>query len=373
MKEPDALNPKPAMPSVTHAAQRKDIRFAGLFFASALATGIFILDTVSPLQFAVAVLYVVVVVAAAMVLERRGVLLTAAVCCVLTILSYFIAHGTRFEGTAPLRSLVSLAAISITTILVLTNLAANANLRSSERKRVNLSRFLSPQLIEQLAEAEVPLSVARSQRAIVMFVDMVGFTAYSSQLRPMAVIELVRELFALLNKAVFDNHGVIDKFLGDGLLAVFGSPVGSAADASNAGRCALEILHSVDRWNEKRRQGGEAAIRLAVGIHFGEVVFGDVGSETRLELTVLGDTVNLASRVEAYCRVLDVGVLATAAFLEAVQAEGGDEVVGTFLDHGWHVLRGHPEPIHLYGIRRSHSIEHTCTDAVNVESERVSR
>ena len=197
--------------------------------AAALAIGIFIFDTLSPLQFAVAVLYVVVVFMAATYYQRRGVVLAAAACGVLTVLSYLLAHGFTLQGTAPDRSLVSLAAIGITTFLALRYVSAQERLRRTERQRANLARFFSPQRIDQLMEIDTPLSVARYQPAAVLFVDMVGFTAYCSTMAPDAVIAMLRNLMALLSASVFSHEGTIDKFLGDGLLAVFGAPVPSPA------------------------------------------------------------------------------------------------------------------------------------------------
>jgi adenylate cyclase len=323
------------------------------FAAGALAIGIFIFDTVSPLQFAVAVLYVVVVFMAATYDQRRGVLIAAGACTVLTVVSYLLAHGMTFEGTAPNRSLVSLAAIGITTFLALRNVSANERLRQSERQRANLARFFAPQRIDQLVEIDTPLSVARYQPAAVLFVDMIGFTAHCSTMAPDAVIALLRELLALLSASVFAHDGTIDKFLGDGLLAVFGAPVPSPRDATNAARCALDIQQSIARWNERSHRPGDAAIQVAVGIHYGDVVQGDIGSEKQLELTVLGDTVNIASRVETYCRSLDAAVLVTGALVAALRSEGSDDLAARFADQGHHLLRGRTEPIQLYGVRRS--------------------
>ena len=321
--------------------------------AAALAIGIFIFDTLSPLQFAVAVLYVVVVFMAAAYYQRRGVVLAAGVCSVLTVLSYLLAHGFTLEGTAPDRSLVSLAAIGITTFLALKYISAQERLRHTERHRANLARFFSPQRVDQLMEIDTPLSVARYQPAAVLFVDMVGFTAYCSNMAPDAVIAMLRKLLALLSASVFAHEGTIDKFLGDGLLAVFGAPMPSPRDATDAVRCALDMLHSVDRWNEHDQRSGDAAIRVAVGIHYGDVVQGDIGSDKQLELTVLGDTVNIASRVEGYCRSLDAAVLVTKSLVDALHSEGSEDLATRFADQGRHTLRGRAEPVHLYGVKRS--------------------
>jgi adenylate cyclase len=335
-----------------------------------LAIGIFVIDTLSPLEFAVAVLYVVVVIGAATYFQRRGALIAALSSSLLTVASFMISHGIESEGAALLRVIVSLSAIGVTTLLVLLNLSANESLRASERIRANLSRFFSPQTIDEIVAIDVPLSVARHQPAAIMFVDMVGFTAYSSQRTPEAVITMLRELVALLGNAVFVHHGTIDKFLGDGLLAVFGSPLPSPRDQTNAANCALEIIRSVGHWNSQRHRLGELPIQVAVGIHSGDVVLGDVGSDTRLEFTVIGDTVNIASRVEAYCRVLDADVLITDAFLRALQTEGCFEAAEIFNDQGWHVLRGHTEPIHLYGVRRGGG-ELTDTSTERLQDEIV--
>jgi class 3 adenylate cyclase len=322
------------------------------FVAGVLALGIFIFDTVSPLEFDVAVLYVVVVSVCTTYYQRPGVLIAACACATLTVLSYLLVHGFKIEGTATDRCMMSLAAIGIATFLALKNLSAHERLRETERERANLARFFSPQLIDQLVEIDKPLSVTRYQPAAVLFVDMVGFTAYCSRMTPDAVIAMLRDLLGLLGESIFAHNGTIDKFLGDGLMAVFGSPMPSPVDATNAARCALDMLPSIDRWNEQCHRSGDAAIRVAIGIHHGNVVQGDIGSDKQLELTVVGDAVNIASRVEAYCRSLDAAVLVTGAFVDSLHSEGSYKLADRFADQGNHTLRGYAEPIHLYGLRR---------------------
>lgn len=315
-----------------------------------LTASVFLLDTFSPLEFSVAVLYVVVILIVDTSSQRRTVVQAATGCAALTLASYVVVHGTTFAGTPPIRAGIGLTAIGITTFLVLRNRAVHERLKQTERQRANLARFFSPRLVDQFMDADEGLSITRKQSSAVMFVDMVGFSAHCARLRPEAVIFMLRDLLARLSSVVFSNNGTIDKFLGDGLMAVFGLPMPSAADVTNAVRSAIDIQAAIALWNAERYQLGEAAIRVAVGIHYGDVVFGDVGGDRQLELTVVGDTVNVASLVEAQCRLLDVSILVTGRVMDALYAEGSDGLAVQFADEGPHLLRGHTEPIHLFSI-----------------------
>ena len=252
-------------------------------------------------------------------------------------------HGFVVDGAAPLRFVVSLVSILVATFLVLRNVSADLRVKEVERERANLARFFSPKIVDQLVGIHTPFSFARRQPATVLFADMIGFTAYSSGKPPDVVISMLRDLLHLLSEAVFSNNGSVDKYLGDGLMAFFGPPLTSLRQP------AAEM----GRWNEQHTRRNEDAVRIAIGIHYGEVVQGNVGSEKRLELTLVGDTVNIASRVEAYCRTLDASVLVTGEFVEALLVEGSLELAKAFVDEGFHVLRGCKEPIRLFNVRRS--------------------
>jgi adenylate cyclase len=265
------------------------------------------------------------------------------------------------DGAAPLRFAVSLISILIATILVLRNVSANLRVKEVERERANLARFFSPKIVDQLVDIHTPFSFARRQPATVLFADMIGFTAYSSGKPPDVVISMLRDLLRFLSEAVFSNQGSVDKYLGDGLMAFFGPPLTSSRDATNAAMCALEIVKSIECWNQQHNRCNESAVRIAVGIHYGEVVQGNVGSEKRLELTLVGDTVNISSRVEAYCRTLDASVLVTGEFMAALLAEGSQELAKAFVDEGFHVLRGCKEPIRLFSKRREpRAVQRAC-------------
>src|SRR5882757_9165260 len=142
--------------------------------AAAIAVVIFLIDTLTSLQFAVASLYVIVVLIAAYDLHRRGLVITGATCAFLTVVSYVLMHGFVVDGTAPLRFAVSLVSILVTTILVLRTVSANERVKEIERERANLARFFSPKIVDQLVGIHTPFSFARRQPATVLFADMIG-------------------------------------------------------------------------------------------------------------------------------------------------------------------------------------------------------
>ncbi|MDW5316804.1 adenylate/guanylate cyclase domain-containing protein [Rhizobium sp. PL01] len=230
---------------------------------------------------------------------------------------------------------------------------AEVRIREVERERSNLARFFSPQLVDHMISIETPLSSDRYQAASVLFVDMIGFTTFCAENMPRTVIDLLRELLSILSQQVFANEGTIDKFLGDGLMAVFGSPKAGPFDCTNAIRCAFSMQRAVAEWNRRAGRLDDEAIRIAIGIHSGHVIIGDIGSEHRLEFAVLGDTVNIASRVEGKCRSLGATILVTSEVMAALEAEGGSEVAKDFEDLGEQHLRGRSSSVHLHGVKRS--------------------
>jgi class 3 adenylate cyclase len=308
----------------------------------------FLMDTLSSLHFSVASLYVLVILLSARDLRRRGTISAGFLCVTLTVVSYLLTHGFALNGAAPLRSAVSFVAIAVTVILMLQSLMAGERLAAVQRERTNLARFFSPATVEHLVEIDEPLSVARRQQAAVLFADMVEFTAQMSGSSPEYVIGFLRALLGLMSELVFSHHRSIDKFLGDGLMAVFGLPLKSALDATNAARCALEINKQIALSNAN--SGVITPTQIAIGIHYGEVIQGDIGSDKRLEFTAIGDVVNLASRIEDYCRTIDAAILVTDEFIQALLMEGSLELAASFNDEGEHLIRGYKRPIHLFSV-----------------------
>ena len=191
-----------------------------------------------------------------------------------------------------------------------------------ERERTNLARYFSPNVVEELSQNDEPLKQIRTQNIAVLFVDIVGFTRYAAGRSPETVILTLREFHQRMEAEVFRHTGTLDKYLGDGLMATFGTPVAGNSDASNGLRCARSMIRSLADWNAERVLAGEPPIRAGFGLHYGPAVLGNIGAN-RLEFAVIGNTVNIASRVEALTRPLSVTLAATDDLLQRARSEAG--------------------------------------------------
>ncbi len=189
-----------------------------------------------------------------------------------------------------------------------------------ERERANLVRYFSPNVVEELSQNDEPLKQIRTQDVAVLFVDIVGFTALADATAPERVIATLRGFHARMEAEIFRHHGTLDKYLGDGLMATFGTPTTSPNDAGNALRCARAMITALGEWNAERAARGETPIRAGLGLHYGPVVLGDIGGNC-LEFAVIGSSVNIASRLEALTRDLNVALIASDALVTQAQGE----------------------------------------------------
>ncbi|KIC22170.1 MULTISPECIES: adenylate/guanylate cyclase domain-containing protein [unclassified Leisingera] len=224
-------------------------------------------------------------------------------------------------------------------------LRSNASL---ERERANLSRYFSPNVVEQLSQNDEPLKQVRSEYVAVLFIDIIGFTRLSAGMDPHAVIDLLREFHGRMEREVFRHHGTLDKYLGDGLMATFGTPVAGKQDATNALACAHAMRASLARWNRDRAKQGKPEIRAGIGIHYGEALLGDIGAN-RLEYAVLGMTVNIAARLENLTRRLQASIVASEAMAAQVKAElAGLDLLDGAARHPDQEVRGLDQPMTVF-------------------------
>jgi adenylate cyclase len=191
----------------------------------------------------------------------------------------------------------------------------------TERARRNLSRHFSPHIAETLAQMDDALGQVKRLDAVVLFADLVGFTQVSDDLTPEQTVTLLRGVHRCLAKAVAENNGTLDKYLGDGIMASFGTPEPGPRDASAALLAARCMLREMEQLNRQRALLRQAPLTLAIGLHYGPLTLGNIGDESRLEYALIGETVNVAHRLEQMTRVLNTQLCASQAFIDRLGEE----------------------------------------------------
>ncbi len=198
----------------------------------------------------------------------------------------------------------------------------------AERARTNLSRYFSPAIVDEILNEDMGVTEGRTQKAAVLFADIVGFTRLSEKLPPADVMTLLREFHGRMGAAIFDHKGTIDKYIGDEVMATFGTPITGPDDAANAIACARTMRGALADWNRDRAETGAPPVDVGIGVDFGDVVIGNMGDERRLEFAVIGDTVNVASRLQSLTRERDAAVLVSGDVVEAAGTPTGLTQIG---------------------------------------------
>jgi adenylate cyclase len=219
---------------------------------------------------------------------------------------------------------VRLSLVALTTlVMALTVARGRRTLREAvvaARRSANLSRYFPSGLVPLLAEADVEaLKLGRRQDAAILFADIRGFTALSESLDPRAIAEFLASFRCRATRAIEGHGGLVDKFVGDDVMGVFGVPVATPGDAANALGAGRALQAEVAAWNEKRRRAGRRLVSIGIGIHYGQVFAGVIAGGERLEFTVIGDAVNTARRIEELTKTTGWPLLVSAELLEATK------------------------------------------------------
>jgi adenylate cyclase len=222
---------------------------------------------------------------------------------------------------------------------------------AAERARHNLSRYFSPNIVELLAAQDEPLGAVRRETVAVLFADIVGFTRMAEAMPPEEVMALLRRFHERMTAQIFACGGTVEKYIGDAIFAVFGVPTPSVNDAANALVCADAMLKALDDWNVERARDGEAPLAIGIGLNYGLAVLGDVGSAHSMAFTVIGDTVNTASRLQALTRTLGTPLVVGEALVAAAKAgptHAGAVVLEGLRDSGEQMLRGRAGGVRIW-------------------------
>lgn len=204
----------------------------------------------------------------------------------------------EYIGAFTSKDLEVLSAIAAQAAVAIRNADLLRAVEAAAEKKAFLERFLSPALAREVEKGRIELARGGTLKELaVLFADIRGFTALSENASPHETVELLNEYFELMADCVFEFNGIVDKFIGDAVMALFGAPMVGADDAERAIRCALRMLEKARDFNTAREAAGKPPIAIGIGLHVGEAVVGVIGSTKRLEYTAIGDTVNVASRL----------------------------------------------------------------------------
>ena len=194
------------------------------------------------------------------------------------------------------------------------------------RTRRTLERYVSKNLVREILDN--PDSYYSSLKGVrvpvtILFSDLIGFTTLSEKADPEALVTQLNEHLSRMTSVIFNDGGTLDKFIGDAIMAVWGNvrSLGTAQDAKNCARAALGMRRELAQLNQKWRSEGRMGLGMGIGINQGEVIVGNIGSQERMDPTVIGDAVNLASRLEGLTRVYGVDILVGASAAELVREE----------------------------------------------------
>jgi class 3 adenylate cyclase len=229
-----------------------------------------------------------------------------------------------FASRAPLEfrgpvAMVALLTIGCVTVCTAYSVASLIRIHKDASIKENLARFLPPELVEKMMEEpDLLLRKTEKRTATVIFTDIRGFTRYSEIMTPERVVEFLNDFLQEMTEAIMDHKGMVDKYIGDAVMGVFGVPFFADDHAIRALRSAIDMRDRVKEMNKGLKQRGLPELSVGIGLHTGELLIGAIGSTRRLDYTVIGDTVNVASRIEGLTRSYPVEILVSDSSRNAI-------------------------------------------------------
>ncbi|MFQ3248534.1 adenylate/guanylate cyclase domain-containing protein [Glaciecola sp.] len=211
----------------------------------------------------------------------------------------------------------------------------------------NFQKFVPRQFVEHIYKKgeSLELGYADEDNVAIMFCDIRGFTGLSEKMKPQELMNFLNSYFLRMNAPIHDNKGFIDKFIGDAIMALFDNPEGSDCDkAQDSIRAAMGLRRALFLYNRHREKSGYAAVNIGIGIHFGPVIIGTVGSDDRMDTTVIGDSVNIAQRLETLAPVYNVDIIVTDQLVATAEYAFASRTID------WVRVKGRSEPLKLVEI-----------------------
>lgn len=215
------------------------------------------------------------------------------------------------------------------------------------RTRAMFGRYVSPAVVEELMQNPGDVALGgRRQELTVVFCDIRGFTAYSENKAPEEVVSRLNEYLTAMTQVIFRHGGMLDKYLGDGLMAIFGAPVYYPDHVRRAVQSAVEIQEVIEKLNHQWAEKNEPPLKIGVGINSGSVLVGNVGSPDRMDYTVIGEDVNLASRVEGLTKTFNTLIVISERSIRMLEGEKDLPWELQYLGHA--EVKGFTLPVGVY-------------------------
>ena len=215
-----------------------------------------------------------------------------------------------------------------------------------EKNNMVLGRYFSPDIKNEIEQTGLNFTKdgPKNLNVAVLFTDIVGFTKLSEKMKPNDVLQLLSEYQSIMVDCIFEFNGTVDKFIGDAVMANFGTPKSYGNDAQNAFNCARDMQIAMRSWAKERAEQGKTVLKHRIGIHYGRCVVGNIGSKERMEFAVIGDTVNVASRICDACKDNDAQILISDFLKSQLNEEIDSELIEKYS------IRGRQEPMSLHKI-----------------------
>ena len=225
------------------------------------------------------------------------------------------------------------------------------DISTEKRMKSTMSRYMDSAVADQLLAAGETVLGGKSLTATVLFSDIRNFTGISEELGPQGTVSLLNEYFTVMVDCIQKQGGMLDKYIGDAIMAVFGVPLPHDDDEDRAVRSAVTMIAELRRWNAGRASAGKKGVDMGVGLNTDTVVSGNIGSPKRMEYTIIGDGVNLASRLESACKQYAAHILMSEHTLKKLR--------GTYhiREVDYLVVKGKVEPVGVYEVLDYHTEE----------------
>ena len=253
--------------------------------------------------------------------------------------------GAKLSVNLTILPLASVEKKKLGTMIVIEDIS------SEKRMKSTMSRYIDPALTDQIMDCTEDFMGGKNITATILFSDIRGFTTLTEELGAQGTVALLNEYFTLMVDCIQKEGGILDKFIGDAIMAAFGIPFAHNDDEDRAVRTAIQMVKSLNVWNRERISEGKKPVRIGIGLNTDSIVSGNIGSPKRTDYTVIGDGVNLASRLESACKQYYSAIL--------ISDNTYSKLKGTYrlrkVDRV--VVKGKTEPVSIYEVLDYHTEE----------------